>query len=143
MPLLNRIFKISYSRVESNICAISYHGQDPPNCKLLEHLDIVGQEQYNGEEQQSVEQVDYQTINTENGFAGTCIDKIISHRMRNGGIEARQKILEEGTDIVNNLMEAGKFTAGVLVLNGIHPLKDPALVAHIRDKKKVEEEAGK
>ena len=64
MPLLNRIFKISYSRIESNLCALSYRGWDPPNRKLLDHLDLVGQEQYNGEEQQSVEQVYYQTINT-------------------------------------------------------------------------------
>ena len=63
--------------------------------------------------------------------------------MQNGGIEARQKRLEEGADIGNNLKEARKVTAGVLVSNGIHSLNGPALVAHIRDKKRVEEEAGK
>ena len=63
--------------------------------------------------------------------------------MQNGGIEARQKRLEEVIDIVKNLKEARKVTAGVLVSNGIHSLNDPALVAHIRDKKRVEEEAGK
>ena len=36
-----------------------------------------------------------------------------------------------------------RVTAGVLVSNGIHSLDDPALVAHTRDKKRVEEEAGK
>ena len=40
-------------------------------------------------------------------------------------------------------MEARKVTAGVLASNGIHPLNDPALVAHICKKKRVEEEAGK
>ena len=44
---------------------------------------------------------------------------------------------------VKRYLEARKVTAGVLVLNGIHSLNDPALVAHIRDKKRVEEEAGK
>ena len=57
--------------------------------------------------------------------------------MRNSGIKARQKILEEGADIGENLKEARKVTAGVLVLN------DPALVVYIQDKKQVEEEAGK
>ena len=94
MPLLNRIFEKSYGRVESKLCLISDRGWNPPYRNLLDHLDLVGQEQYNGEEQESVEQVDYRSINTETGFAGTCIDKIISHRMRNGGIKSRQKRLE-------------------------------------------------
>ena len=59
--------------------------------------------------------------------------------MRNSGIKARQKILEEGADIGENLKEARKFTDGVLVSNGIHSLNNPALVAHIRYKKRVEE----
>ena len=63
--------------------------------------------------------------------------------MRNGGIEAHQKRFEEGADIGKNLKEARKFTAGVLVLNGIYSLINPALVAHIHNKKRVEEEAGK
>ena len=62
---------------------------------------------------------------------------MISHQMRNGGIEAHQKRLEESKDIGKNLMEARKFTAGVLVSNVIHYLNDPALVAHIRNKKRV------
>ena len=103
----------------------------------------MGQEQYNSEEQESVEQVDYRKINTEIGFSGICIDKKIIHRMRNGGIESRQKRLEVVADIVNYLKEVIKVTAGVLVLNGIHSLNKPALVAHIRDKKRVEEESGK
>ena len=37
-----------------------------------------------------------------------------------------------------NLKEARKVTAGVLVSNGIHSLNNPALVAHIRDKKRVD-----
>ena len=61
--------------------------------------------------------------------------------MRNGGIEARQKRLEEGADIANNLSESRKFTAGVLVSNGIHALDNPALVAHIHEKKRLQEEA--
>ena len=40
-------------------------------------------------------------------------------------------------------MDARIVTADVLVLNGIHSLNNPALVAHIRDKKRVGEEAGK
>ena len=40
-------------------------------------------------------------------------------------------------------MEARKVIAGVIVPNGIHSLKDPVLVAHIRKKKLVEEEEGK
>ena len=138
MQLLNHILEKAYGRVESNLCALSDRGWNPPNRKLLDHSDLVGQEQKNCEEQQSVEKVDYRTLNRENGFAGTCIDKIISHQMRNGGIEAHQKRLEESADIGNNLMEAGKGTTGVLVSNGIHSLNDPALVAHIRDKKRVE-----
>ena len=63
--------------------------------------------------------------------------------MQNGGIEARQKRLEEVIDIVKNLKEARKVTAGVLVSNGIHSLNDPSPVAHIFDKKRFEEEAGK
>ena len=51
--------------------------------------------------------------------------------MRNGGIEARQKRLEEGADIAKNLSEVRRVTSGVLVLNGIHDLDNPALVAHI------------
>ena len=143
MQLLNHILEKAYGRVESNLCALSDRGWNPPNRRLLDHPDLVGQDQYNGEEQKSVKQVDYWTINTETRFAGTCIDKMISHQMRNGGIEAHQKRLEESADIGNNLMEAGKGTTGVLVSNGIHSLNDPALVAHIRDKKRVEEEAGK
>ena len=81
MPLLNRIFEKSYSRIESNLHALSDRGWNPPKRKLLDHPDLVGKEQYNGEEQESVEQADYRTINTETEFAGTCIDKIISHRM--------------------------------------------------------------
>ena len=61
--------------------------------------------------------------------------------MRNGGIKARQKRLEEGADIAKNLSEARKVTAGVLVSNGIHALDNPALVAHIHKKKQVQEEA--
>ena len=106
MPILTPILEKAYGRVESNLRALSDRGWNPPNRKLLDHPDLVGQEQYNGEEQESVKQVDYRTINTETGFAGTCIDKIISHQMRNGGIENRQKRLEEGTDIGNNLKEA-------------------------------------
>ena len=44
---------------------------------------------------------------------------------------------------MKNLKEAVKVTAGVLVLNGIYSLINPALVAHIHNKKRVEEEAGK
>ena len=79
MPLLNRIFEKVYSRVDSNLRALSDCGWNQPNRKLLDHPDLVGQEQCNGEEQESVEQVDYRSINTETGFAGTCIEKIISH----------------------------------------------------------------
>ena len=85
MLLLNRIFEKAYGRVESNLCALSYCGWNPSNRKLLDHPDLVGKEQNNGEEQQPVEQVYYRTLNTENRFAGTWIEKIISHRMRNGG----------------------------------------------------------
>ena len=42
--------------------------------------------------------------------------------MRNGGIEACKKRLEEGADIGDNLMEARKVTAGVLVSNVMHYL---------------------
>ena len=105
----------------------------------MDHPDLVGEEHNNSEEQQSAEQVDCQTPNAENGSTGTCIDKIICHQMRNGGIEARQKRLEEGADIGKNLKEERKVTAGVPVSNGIHSLNDPDLVAHIRDKKLVKE----
>ena len=63
--------------------------------------------------------------------------------MQNGGIEACQKGLKEGAEIGKNLKETRKVTANVLVYNGIHSLNDPALLEHIRDKKRVEEEAGK
>ena len=142
MPLLNRIFEKAYGGVESNLCALSDRGWNPPNRKILDHPDLVGQEQYNGKEQESVEQVYYRSINRETEFEGTCIEKIISHQMRNGGIEACQNRLEEGADIVKNLKEAKKVTADVIVSNGIHSLNDPALVAHIRNKKRVEGEAG-
>ena len=55
--------------------------------------------------------------------------------MQNDGIIARQKRLEEGVDIVKNLKEERKFTAGFLVLNGIHSLNDPSLVAHTHKNK--------
>ena len=58
--------------------------------------------------------------------------------MLNGGIKDHQKRLEEGADIVKNLKEAKKVTAGVIVSNGMHFLNNPALVAHMRDKKRVE-----
>ena len=132
---LGRILFQVYGRVESNTHALSDRGWNPPNRKLFDHPDLVGQEQYNGEEHQSVKQIDYRTVNTEYEFAGTCIDKIIRHRMRNGGIKYRQKILGEGSKIGKNLKEARKVTAGVLVSNIIHSLNYPALVAHIRDKK--------
>ena len=119
MPLFNCIFEKSYDRVESNLRALSDRALNPPNRKLLDHPFLVGQEQYNGEEHKSVKQIYYWTINTENGFAGTCIDKIFRHRMRNGGIEACQKRLEEGADIGKNLMETRKVTAGVIVSNGM------------------------
>ena len=45
MPLLNRISEKSYGRVGSNLRALSDFGWNPPNCKLLDHPDIVGQEQ--------------------------------------------------------------------------------------------------
>ena len=61
--------------------------------------------------------------------------------MENGGIKARQKRLEEGADIAKNLSEARKFTAAILVSNGIHALDNPDLVAHIHEKKRVQEEA--
>ena len=48
MPLLNCIFEKSYGRVESNLRAISDRGQNPPNRKILDHPDLVGQEKYNG-----------------------------------------------------------------------------------------------
>ena len=54
MPILNCIFEKACGRVESNLCALSYCGWNPPNCKLLDHPDLVVQEQYNGEEQESV-----------------------------------------------------------------------------------------
>ena len=79
MPILNRIFEKSYGRVESNLRALSDRGWNPPNRNILDHPDLVGQEQYNGEEQESVEQVDYRSINMETGLSGTCIDKIIIH----------------------------------------------------------------
>ena len=63
--------------------------------------------------------------------------------MRNCDIEVRQNILEESADIGKNLKEARKVTAGVLVSNEIHPLNDPTLVAHIRDKKRLDEQADK
>ena len=63
--------------------------------------------------------------------------------MQNGGIGARQKRLEEGAYIGKNLKGVVKVTVGVLVSNGIHSLNDPDMVAHICDKKRVEEESGK
>ena len=58
MTLLNHIFEKSYGHVESNLCVIYDLGWNPPNRKHLDHPDLVVQEQYNGEEQESVEQVD-------------------------------------------------------------------------------------
>ena len=49
MPLLNRIFEKSYGRVESNLRALSDCGLNPPSRKLLDHPDLVGKEQYNGD----------------------------------------------------------------------------------------------
>ena len=135
MLLLNRISEKSYGCVESNLRALSDRGWNPPNRKILDHPYLVGQEKNNGEEQQSAKQVDYRRLNTENGFSGICIDKIISHQMRNGGIKARQKILEENTDIGKNLMEARKLTSVVPLLNVIHSLNDPSLVAHTHKNK--------
>ena len=54
IPLLNRIFEKSYGRVESSLRALSDRGWNPPNRNLLDHPDLVRQEQYNGEEQESV-----------------------------------------------------------------------------------------
>ena len=135
MPLLNRIFEKSYGCVESNLHALSDSGWNPHDRKLLDHPYLVGQEKYNSEKQESVKQVDDRSINMETGFADTCIDKIIIHQMRNGGIESSQKILEEGADIGKNLKGARKVNADILVSNGIHSLNNPDLVAHICDKK--------
>ena len=52
MPLLNRIFEKVYSRVDSNLRALSDCGWNQPNRKLLDHPDLVGKEQCNGEEQE-------------------------------------------------------------------------------------------
>ena len=67
MPLFNRLFEKSYVRVESNLSALPDCGWNPHNRKLLDHPDLVGQEQYNGEEKESVQQVYYRSINMDMG----------------------------------------------------------------------------
>ena len=49
MLLLNRIFEKAYGRVDSNVRALSDPVWNPRNRKILDHPDLVGQEQYNGE----------------------------------------------------------------------------------------------
>ena len=68
MPILNRIFAKSYDRVEWNLRVLSERGWNPPNRKLLEHPEVAAEEENNGEEQQSAEQVDYRALNTSSGF---------------------------------------------------------------------------
>ena len=62
------------------------------------------------------------------------MDTIIQHRMINGGIERRQKRLEEGLNIKESFEAAKSMTAGVLAANGIYNLNNPEFLDYMKQK---------
>ena len=141
IPLLNGIWADSFGRVRTNKQATSDRGWNPPNRKLQSHPDLLPNsdsttgpsepsQQTNSEptSSSSVEPVD---LNLDEGFSTVVLDRIIQHRLRNGGTERRKERLQEGNAAAAALAEAKKITAGIMVGVGIHSLNNAAFLAAI------------
>jgi hypothetical protein len=106
--------------------------------KLLSHPelqepDAAPTNQQEGEEQSSAG-FDPSTLNFDDGYSTTVIDRIMQYQARNGGIERRQGRLNEGDSALKSLQEAKRITSGLLVGNGIHSLNNPMVQARVQEK---------
>jgi hypothetical protein len=94
----------------------------PLNRVLLLHKDIA----------EEPPEEDLNKLNLSGGMAGTTVDKLVQHAMRNGGTERRQARLEEGENVKANLLSTGRITSGLMCSNAVHSLSDPSLLAAFR-----------
>jgi hypothetical protein len=109
--------------------ATSDRGWSPTNRKLLSHPDLQKQVPTNQDPP-----TDLTDLNLDTGFSTVCIDRIMQHCARNGGMVRRQQQLWQKNGAVSSLEEAKRMTSGILVGNGIHSLNNPRLLERIKSK---------
>jgi phage terminase small subunit len=131
MPLMNKCFSHSYGRIQTNKNATSDRGWCPANRKLLSHPDLLPDTPTNQQAEEPSSSSSGNTppeeMNLGDGALTTCLQRVIQHHARNGGIEAHQQKLREGTGAISSLDEAKRITSGILVASGIHSLNNPEL----------------
>jgi hypothetical protein len=144
VPLINKVWPVSFGRIESNKKEIRNGGWFPPNRNLLLHPEIqeekenqrleyiISKNQWIGQKDTSILP---ECINTSEGKAGLRLDKIIQHRARTGGIDNHRKSMIEGGNILDDLNKGRRLTSGFIVSRGIHSLNHPSLLQLIRNKK--------
>jgi hypothetical protein len=143
IPILNKILNTAYGRKDKNLNASSDRGWFPPNRKLLSHPDFEEKETASssatlsaataseGAESQS-STTTIANLNLQTSAASSVLDKLLQHRMRNGGIEERKRKLEAGSNALKSMKEAKRLSSGVMVAQGIHSLDNPDLLQAIQ-----------
>jgi len=131
MLLVNRAWNKSFARRELTAKAVAMRGWNPLNRGILTHPEVVRTkveptDASNATQQEAV--VDGSTASTESsflpqvniteGFAGTVVDRLVQHRLRNDGRERRSQMLQAGTRIEHEMQNAKRLTSGIMVANG-------------------------
>ena len=136
---MNKIFHKAYNNQAANKIAIAQRGWFPPNRVLLKHALL----------QQDNEETDgSKSLNTEEGFAATTLDKLLDHRSRS---EGRRKAVEKrnatSEGVVKGMVDTRRLTTGAVTSRGVFSLDDPrlreAMVERERIKKEKEEKSAK
>lgn len=148
VPLLNRIFSVSYGTVASNKHAVCERGWFPPNRMLLDHPSL-------SEEGRSTPSADSASansasansastptnssvvqLNLNEGTSASILDTLLDHRMKaDGAKKAAEERKRKGEKIADNLRKAKKLSSGVLIPNGIYSLDDERFLEVYNEKR--------
>jgi hypothetical protein len=134
MPLLSKTFHKTFGNVRNSKKAAADRGWNPLNRKLEEHPSLQSRVSTSAASTVTVSPPNNgasstPNLNVEDGFGGTCLDRIIQARERTEGCKrAAEKRKSDNESKSDRLKKARKLTAGVIVKEGIHCLNDPEFV---------------
>ena len=146
-PLTNKIFHLSYGNLVENLEATGDRGWFPFNRMLIDHPDLVDESKAMDANTHAANSdvaatsisntgddvVANSNINTRNsitlnigeGASAAVLDRLIAKQAKYvGGKKAADERKQKGDSVTQNLQEAKKLSAGIIVSNSIHSPND-------------------
>jgi hypothetical protein len=144
MSLINKSWNFSFGIAATNQEAIADRGWYPPNRNLLLHPDFRNENHVisnnNNNQNRNELFADPLSLNVIDGKSGSCLDKIIKHCSRNGGVERQQANINDGKSITEALDSGRKLPSGLIVFRGLHSLNNPDVLEGIWERRRIQDE---